>query len=150
MSTYQINGTQFNFEVLDNLTEPCPACHVPACGQESILWYNQLRIRKALIFDGGLFGSAMDEFTNNFCEVPRMAPLPLFLKEHHECNGWSDNEDNSGVPLDHEDFLAALDLMLRFKFSDTYHDDMKKCLLQMKKTTLQALSIGSELRIITL
>jgi hypothetical protein len=56
------NGQKFIFDVVKNEIESCPKCGVLACGKEDILWYEDKEQRIAVIFDGGYFDLAGEEF----------------------------------------------------------------------------------------
>ncbi len=104
------DGTR-SFQVLENLTEPCQVCGVPACGEECILWFEKDGIRLAIIFDGGLFGLAIQEALSNYLKENDYDSVPTFLKEYNENKGWYDCWSCDGFSLKHDDFMSGLLLL---------------------------------------
>ena len=113
MELYKIesNGKKFVFNVIENTTKPCPQCGVPACGKEDIIWYEEDNNRKAIIFDGGYFDLAGEEFFNNNLKSIEYNSLPEFMKEWNESRGWVDCWDYDGYEIEIDDFLKSLDLL---------------------------------------
>ena len=107
----QSDGQRFIFQVVKNTTKPCPVCGVPACGKEDILWYEHNQHRMAIIFDGGYFDLAGQEFFRKKLKTINYDSLPEFMKEWNESRGWEDCWDYEGYPLDIDDFLASIDLL---------------------------------------
>lgn len=113
MEIYQTtqNDTVYVFHVLKNMTEPCPQCGVPACGREDILWYECDEKRISIIFDGGYFDLARDEFFDKKVTTNNYASLPVFLREWNECRGWEDCSDYDGYTLQIDDFILSMELL---------------------------------------
>lgn len=104
------DGKKYIFEVLKNTTEPCPQCGVPACGKEDIIWYEENGKRISIIFDGGYFDLAGEEFFNNN-KIIEYDSLPEFMKEWNESRGWVDCWDYDGYEIGIDDFLKSLELL---------------------------------------
>ena len=113
METHEIesNGKKFFFNVVKNTTEPCPECRVPACGKEDIIWYEDKNQRNAIIFDGGYFDLAGEEFFDNNIKTIKYDSLPTFMKEWNEARGWTDCWDYDGYILEIDDFLESMELL---------------------------------------
>lgn len=113
METHEIesNGKKFFFNVVKNTTEPCPECGVPACGKEDILWFEDKNQRIAIIFDGGYFDLAGEEFFDKNIKTIKYGSLPIFMKEWNEARGWTDCWDYNGYTLDIDDFLESMELL---------------------------------------
>jgi hypothetical protein len=113
METHEIesNGKIFTFSVVKNTTEPCPECGVPACGKADILWYESNDQRIAIIFDGGYFDLAGEEFFNKNLKSINYDSLPEFMKEWNESRGWEGCWDYDGYELQIDDFLRSMDLI---------------------------------------
>lgn len=113
METHEIesNGKKFFFNVVKNTTEPCPECGVPACGKEDIIWYEDKNQRNAIIFDGGYFDLAGEEFFDNNIKTIKYDSLPTFMKEWNEARGWTDCWDYDGYILEIDDFLESMELL---------------------------------------
>ena len=105
------NGKQYIFNVVKNTTEPCPQCGVPACGKEDILWFEIDKQRYAIIFDGGLFDIARDEFLELNENRIKFDDFPVFMKQWIELNGWEDCWDYNGYDLDIDDFVESVELL---------------------------------------
>lgn len=104
------DGKKYIFEVIKNTTEPCPHCGVPACGKEGIIWYEEDGKRISIIFDGGYFDLAGEEFFNNN-KIIEYDSLPEFMKEWNESRGWVDCWDYDGYEIGIDDFLKSLELL---------------------------------------
>lgn len=113
METHEIvvDGKKYVFQVLKNTTEPCPQCGVPACGREDILWYEHENQRMAIIFDGGYFDLARDEFFTKNGTHKSYDSLPGFMKEWNELRGWEECWDYDGYELQIDDFLQSMELL---------------------------------------
>ena len=113
MTLYEIksNGKRFVFNVMENTTKPCLQCGVNACGKEDIIWYEEDNIRIAVIFDGGFFDLALEEFFINNLKSSEFNSLPKFMKQWNEAKGWADCWDYNGYEIEVNDFLRSLDLL---------------------------------------
>ncbi len=113
MELYNIehNGNNYTFNVIENFTEPCPECGIPACGKENIIWFEESNIRNAIIFDGECFGLALDEFLE---KKGNEVKLPKFIKDWSELKGWEECDDYDGFELDKDDFLNSMKLLSKF------------------------------------
>lgn len=105
------DGENFIFNVVKNYTEPCPECGVPACGKEDIVWYEDNGKRFAIIFDGGYFNLAIEEFIGKNLDLLKDDSLPIFLKQWNESFGWVECSDYEGYELAIEDYLKSLTLL---------------------------------------
>lgn len=147
MESYKIesNGKQFIFNVLKNTTSPCPQCGVPACGKEDILWYEDNGKRIALVFDGGYFDLAGEEFLKNHVGTTDYERLPTFMKEWNESRGWTECWDYNGYVLQIDDFLESMELLKRCELGRwiTMED-----INDMKGIANNAQKIGAELKIV--
>lgn len=113
MESHEIesNGKKFLFNVIKNTAEPCPECGIPACGREDIIWYEYKNQRVAIIFDGGYFDMAREEFFDKKIKTIKYDSLPTFMKEWHEASGWTDCWDYDGYTLEIDDFLKSIELL---------------------------------------
>lgn len=109
--TYEIesDGKVHVFKVYKNTTEPCPQCGVPACGREDILWSESNGQRLSLIFDGGYFDMARDEYFEKEVNETNYRALPKFMKEWNELRGWNECWEFDGYELDIEDFILSVE-----------------------------------------
>jgi len=105
------NGYRFIFNVVRNTTKPCPTCGIPACGKEDILWYEDKKERIAIIFDGGYFDMAGEEFFGKNINTIDYDSLPIFMQEWNEARGWTDCWDYNGYELEINDFLKSMELL---------------------------------------
>ncbi|MEM6806908.1 MAG: hypothetical protein AAF696_36240 [Bacteroidota bacterium] len=113
METHEVesNGERFIFNVIKNTTTPCNICGAPACGREDILWYENGNQRMAIIFDGGYFDLAGEEFFNKNIKTINYDSLPNFMKEWNESRGWERCWDYNGYELQIDDFLQSMELL---------------------------------------
>lgn len=147
MEVYEIesNGEKFTFNVLKNSTEPCPECGVPACGKEDILWYEDKIQRIAIIFDGGYFDLAGQEFFEKHIKTIEYDSLPTFMKEWNEARGWTDCWDYNGCELDIDDFIKSMDLL---KYCEQGKWITAEDIDDMVSLANTAKNIGSKLKIV--
>ncbi len=104
------NGKEYIFNVINNFTEPCPQCGVPACGREDIIWFENNEKKEAIIYDGSYFELAIEAFFLENSEI-KYENLPNFLKEWSELRGWVKCYDYNGYELDVNDFLKSIALL---------------------------------------
>ncbi len=109
LQSVNVNGINYTFDVIHDLTEPCPHCGVPACGKENYFWYEESGRRKTLILDGEILDLIIQQFFTTKMEKVEYAKLPGFLRESNECTGWSEARDFSGTAIDIDDLLLALE-----------------------------------------
>ena len=139
MELYEIesNGEKYIFNVIKNTTKPCPQCGVPACGKEDIIWYEENGKRISIIFDGGYFDMAREEFFKKNIKVIEYDSLPEFMKEWNELRGWEDSWDYNGYEIGIDDFLKSLDLLRTCEMGKwiTLDDisDMEKLAIEAKE-----------------
>ena len=147
METHEIesNGKKFFFNVVKNTTEPCPECGVPACGKEDIIWYEDKNQRNAIIFDGGYFDMAGEEFFDNNIKTIKYDSLPTFMKEWNEARGWTDCWDYDGYILEIDDFLESMELLKSCEMGKwiTMED-----INSMEELANKAKKIGAKLKIV--
>ncbi|KXX66797.1 hypothetical protein [Flammeovirga sp. SJP92] len=146
MQTHEIvsDGQKFIFNVIKNFTEPCPECGVPACGKEDILWYEDKNRRIAIIFDGGYFDLAGEEFFDKNIKTMEYDTLPIFMKQWNEARGWSSCWDYNGYTLFIDDFLEAMELLKSCEMGKWI--TMEE-VLSMEDLANNAKSIGAKLKI---
>ena len=113
MKTHEIysDGKKHLFNVVKNTTEPCPHCGVPACGKEDIIWYEFDNKKPAIIFDGGYFDLAGEEYFKNNKQTYNFESLPNFMKDWYQLEGWTDCWDYNGYILDIDDFIKSMELL---------------------------------------
>ncbi len=113
MEIYEIEskGKKYVFNVIINTTKPCPQCGVPACGREDILWYEDSGKKISLIFDGGYFDLAIEEFFEEHGKSIIYDVLPEFIKQGNELRGWGECWDYEGYEIGIDDFLKSLNLL---------------------------------------
>jgi hypothetical protein len=147
METHEIesNGKKFTFNVVKNTTEPCPECGVPACGKEDILWYEDNNQRIAVIFDGGYFDLAGEEFFEKNIKTIVYDSLPTFMKEWNEVRGWTDCWNYNGYELEIDDFLKSMELLKSCEMGKWITTDD---LNNMKDVANNAKKIGAKLKIV--
>jgi hypothetical protein len=147
MKTHKIesNGKKFIFNVLKNTTEPCPECGIPACGKEDILWYEFDNQRTAIIFDGGCFNLAVEDFFNKNIETINYESLPLFMKEWNESRGWEDCWDYNGHELQIDDFLESMELLKSCEIGNWI---TKEDIQDMQELAKKAKKKGAKLKIV--
>ena len=139
------NGKKYEFSVIKNSTEPCPQCGVPACGKEDILWFEENGIRKAIIFDGGYFDLAGEEFFNKNIKSVEYNSLPEFMKEWNESRGWEDCWDYDGYEIGIDDFLKSLDLLKTCEMGKWISEED---ITDMEKLAIESKRKGKELKIV--
>jgi ribosome-associated protein YbcJ (S4-like RNA binding protein) len=147
MKLYEIesNGEKFIFNVIKNTTEACPECGVPACGKEDILWFEENEIRTSIIFDGGYFDIALEEYFIKNSKSINNESLPVFLKEWQNSTGWEESWDYNGHQIEINDFLKSLDLI---KTSGTGKWLTEENITDMEKLAFEAKEKGKELKIV--
>ena len=86
MEIYNIEseGINFTFHARKNTTKPCPSCGIPACGNETILWFEAEGKRISLIFDGMNFDRILDDFLKENKHQIDYKKLPDFIREWNE------------------------------------------------------------------
>ncbi len=139
------DGKKFTFYVVKNFTEPCPECGIPACGKEDIIWYEHNRQRFAVIFDGGYFDLAMEEFIGKNLDLLKNKGLTKFLIEWNGSFGWVDCADYDGYELDIVDFLKSLTLLKTCELGKWI---TKEEISELEKLALAAKSKRSILKIV--
>jgi hypothetical protein len=140
----QSDGKKYKFNVVKNTTEPCPHCGVPACGKENILWYEFENRNLAIIFDGGFFDLACEEFFNT-SKPDNYHSLPEFMKEWNELKGWADCWDYDGYELQIEDFLKSMDLLQQCEMGKWISEED---ITDLKKLASKAKTKNSKLKIV--
>ena len=147
MELYEIesNGKKYEFNVVKNSTKPCTECGVPACGKEDILWFEENNKRKAIIFDGGFFDLAGEEFFNKNIKSIEYDSLPEFMKEWNESRGWEDCWDYDGCEIGITDFLKSLDLLKTCKMGKWITEED---ITDMEKLATEAMEKGKKLKIV--
>lgn len=147
MKTHEIvsAGKRFIFNVVKNTTEPCPQCGVPACGKEDVLWYDDNGQSIAIIFDGGYFDLAGEEFFKKNIKTIQYDSLPTFMKEWNEVRGWADCWDYNGYELEIDDFLKSMELLRSGEMGKWISIDE---INDMKELANNALKIGAKLKIV--
>lgn len=134
------------FKVLKKTTKPCPQCGVPACGKEDILWYEKNNQRIALIFDGGYFNLAVEEYFEKYRKVIDYDSLPNFMKDWFESCGWVDSSCyEKGHELDIKDFLNSLRLLDSCEMDKWISEED---ILSMREIAKQAQLLGAPLKIV--
>lgn len=125
--TVTINDEEFTFVVVNDLTEPCPQCGVPACGKEAYLWKEKDEQKITLVFDGGLFGVFGTEFFTNHPEVfSRYQKLPQFLKDWNEGTGWDELSDDKACSISVHEVLQSMEIMQAAGMPDWIKSDFMK------------------------
>jgi hypothetical protein len=139
------NGQKFIFNVVKNETEPCSKCGVLAYGKEDILWYEDKEQRIAVIFDGGYFDLAGEEFFDKNIKTIEYGSLPIFMREWNEARGWTDCWDYNGYELGIDDFLKSLELLRNCEMGKwiTTED-----INSMEELANNAKEIGAKLKIV--
>lgn len=147
METHEIvvDGKKYAFQVLKNTTEPCPQCGVPACGREDILWYEHENQRMAIIFDGGYFDMARDEFYERALEKIEFDSLPNFMQEWNELRGWEECWDYDGYELQIDDFLQSMELLKSCEMGKWITTEDINDMQELAKTALEK---GAKLKIV--
>ena len=147
MKTHEIeaDGKKFIFNVVNNTTEPCPECGVPACGKEDILWYEHENQRMAIIFDGGYFDLAGEEFFGENIKTINYDFLPNFMKEWNESRGWEDCWDYNGYELQINDFLESMELLKSCEMGKWI---TKEDIENMQRLAIEAQEKGAKLKIV--
>lgn len=139
------NGKRFVFNVVKNTTEPCPQCGVPACGQEDILWYEYDSRKIAIIFDGGYFNLAGEEFFTENIKTIDYSALPNFMKEWNESRGWEVCWDYKGYDLQIDDFLESMKLLRSCEMGKWI---TKEEIEDMEGLAKNAKKVGAKLKIV--
>lgn len=119
-----------HFNVMTDLTKPCPHCGIPACGKEAWLWTHVPdETPVAVMFDGSLFDVMSEDFFSLHITSLVYADLPGFMKEWNECYGWNEFEGYESRPILPEELSASLKLIREAGLSDwlmndfiVYHD----------------------------
>lgn len=147
METYEIisDGQKFIFHVIKNTTTPCPACGIPACGKEDILWYEKGDQRMAIIVNGSDLDLAIGEFLNKHVKPIHYGSLPNFIREWNEARGWENCGDYDGYELQIDDFLQSIELL---KSCDMEKWAAGGSLKDMQKLAYTAQEIGTKLKIV--
>ena len=147
MELYEIesNGKKYKFNVVKNSTKPCPECRVPACGKEDILWFEENNKRKAIIFDGGYFNLAGEEFFSKNKKSLEYDSLPEFMKEWNESRGWEDCWDYDGYEIEINGFLKSLDLLKTCEMGKWITEED---IADMEKLATEAKEKGKKLKIV--
>jgi hypothetical protein len=113
--------------VINDITEPCPECGVPACGKEAYLWVEKDGQNSTLVFDGSLFDLFGQEFfTHNnevFSDYDR---LPRFMKDWNENKGWSDFPGDKACAVSIPELVASLEIIKSAKLLDWLSSDFAK------------------------
>lgn len=143
-----VDGIDYEYDVLMNLAEPCPQCGVPACGKENYFWYEQGGRRKTLILDGDELDMFIHEFFESKIQEVDYASLPKFLRESIECSGWADAMDHDGAELDIDDLLLALDTIELTDLVDWMRDDASRYLQELRKIALTAKEKNTKLLVV--
>jgi hypothetical protein len=139
------NGRKFVFNVIKNTTTPCPHCGVPACGKEDILWYEHENQRMSIVFDGGYFDLAKEEFFNNTAQNIPYNSLPTFMKQWNELIGWEDCWDYNGYELQIDDFLRSMELL---RSCETGKWITKENIDNLQELARTAQKLGAKLKIV--
>jgi len=129
----KVDGISYSFDIINDLTEPCSTCGVPACGKDDYFWYVENGIRKTLVLDGSILDLIIQEsFPSNIQKVA-YKKFPRFLRESNECIGWSAAEDFNGTTLDIDDLILALELIDSNLFEDWIKSDAILYIGELKK-----------------
>jgi hypothetical protein len=125
--TLRFDNQNFTFHVVNDITEPCPQCGVPACGKEAYLWVEKDGQKITLVFDGSLFGLIGEEyFTNNSSAFSNYDRLPKFLKDWNENKGWNDFFGDQVHRISVGEFVESLEIIKSTEMSDWLRDDFIK------------------------
>ncbi len=139
------NGQEYLFNVLKDLTEPCPQCGVPACGKENYFWVEKAGERLTLILDGAYLDIIIDEYFNvNFTKVV-YASLPVFFRAYNEAIGWSEADDFNGMAIDVDDLLTAINMIQFDELEDWVQGFGKEYLHELRKMAHKAIELDTEL-----
>lgn len=113
-----------HFNVMTDLTKPCPHCGIPACGKEARLWTQVPdEIPVAVMFDGSLFDVMGEDYFSLHIASLAYADLPGFMKEWNECYGWNEFEGYESRRILPEELSASLKLIRQAGLSDWLMND---------------------------
>ncbi len=146
---YYIGKEQYiSFQLINDLTLPCPICYAPACGKEEILWYKDKGKYFALVYDANVLTSILSQYFKHNITPDNYASTTQFIRDWSECTGWEDDMSVEGYLLDLDDFINTLELLGSDLAKRPIEALKMKLFREMESIALRVRELGGGLRLI--